>query len=73
MSEKSLFVDVRIDQELCVGFEKCGKCVKMCTVKIFAAEGDTVQTVQSRTDECTLCDICLDECPHDAITIEKLY
>ena len=73
MTAKNLFVDVRIDNERCVGISDCGRCVSMCPVAIFEAAGEYPQLVQERFDECTLCDICTNECPDGAITVEKLY
>jgi NAD-dependent dihydropyrimidine dehydrogenase PreA subunit len=73
VSAKNLFVDVRIDQERCIGIAKCGKCVSMCPVRIFKADGDNPLPVEDTADECTLCDICTNECPEDAITVKKLY
>lgn len=73
MSGKNLFVDVRVDLERCIGIERCGKCVTMCPVKIFEESNERATSNKSRNDECTLCDVCLNECPVEAITVEKLY
>jgi len=69
----SEFIRVEIDMNGCIGIGKCGKCVRVCPVNIFEAEGEQPVIVEQNQDECTLCNLCLDECTPDAIVIVKLY
>jgi len=69
----SEFIRVEIDMKSCTGIHKCGKCVQVCPVNIFEAEGEEPVIVEQNQDECTLCNLCLDECTPDAIAIVKLY
>ncbi|MBW1887659.1 MAG: hypothetical protein JRI52_04820 [Deltaproteobacteria bacterium] len=64
---------VEIDMKSCIGIDKCGKCVRICPVNIFEAEGEEPVIVEQNQDECTLCNLCLDECTPDAVVIVKLY
>ena len=67
------FVEIDIEQEKCVGIKECGACVRVCPVSIFADEGGRPVTVPRNEDECILCDMCLNECRPEAITISKKY
>ena len=69
----SEFIRVTITEEKCTGISACGKCVQVCPVNIFDAEGDRPLIVDETQDECTLCDLCLAECTPDAIVLRKLY
>ena len=69
----SLFIKLQIDEEKCLGIEKCGRCIKVCPVKIFAAKGDRPVSVGENEDECTLCDLCIANCDPGAITVVKKY
>ncbi|RMF92154.1 MAG: 4Fe-4S dicluster domain-containing protein [Candidatus Schekmanbacteria bacterium] len=68
----SIFINVKI-KEGCLGVEKCGECVKICPVNIFEAKDGKVSIVEKNEDECTLCDLCLQKCPVNVVSIEKLY
>jgi NAD-dependent dihydropyrimidine dehydrogenase PreA subunit len=52
---------------------ECGKCVQLCPVNIFEAQGDQPLVVGENQDECILCDQCLKACTPDAIALHKLY
>ena len=69
----SEFIRLNIDLERCTGNAKCGKCIKVCPVNIFKSNGDYPKVEGANEDECTLCDLCLQGCEVDAITIHKLY
>jgi NAD-dependent dihydropyrimidine dehydrogenase PreA subunit len=69
----SEFIQVVITQDKCTGIGACGKCVQVCPVNIFGAEADRPFIVEENQDECTLCDLCLEECTPDAVVIRKLY
>jgi NAD-dependent dihydropyrimidine dehydrogenase PreA subunit len=67
------FIDVRIDWNKCVGIKDCGQCVRVCPVNIFEYNLDQPAIVAENLDECTLCNLCLNECRPNAIGILKLY
>ena len=69
----SEFIKLGIDLDRCSGIEKCGECIRVCPVNIFSSNGDYPKAVEANEDECTLCDLCLQGCVVDAITIHKLY
>jgi NAD-dependent dihydropyrimidine dehydrogenase PreA subunit len=69
----SEFIEVVIAQDRCTGISACGKCVQVCPVNIFVSEGDRPSIAEENQDECTLCDLCLQECEPGAIVLRKLY
>jgi NAD-dependent dihydropyrimidine dehydrogenase PreA subunit len=69
----SLFIRLEIDPAMCLGIQRCGQCIQVCPVNIFAPHDDYPKTVEDNEDECTLCNLCLQACGADAITIHKLY
>jgi len=69
----SEFIKLGIDLDRCSGIEKCGECIRVCPVNIFASDGDYPKAVEANEDECTLCDLCIQACEVNAITIRKLY
>ena len=68
-----IFIRVDVDQKKCLGPEKSGKCVRICPVNIFEAKDGRVAVREENEDECTLCNLCLDQCEASAISIKKLY
>jgi len=73
MSE--IFIKLTIDGEKCISADGCLTCVRVCPVRIFKQADDRTQIVvdEANEDECTLCDLCLEQCPVQAITLQKLY
>jgi len=69
----SEFIRVEIDFQKCIGIKECGECIGACPVNIFGKKGDHPVIIQENQDECTLCDLCVEACNPDAITIKKLY
>jgi len=69
----SEFIKLDIDIDRCSGIKKCGECISVCPVNIFIPNGDYPKIVDVNEDECTLCNLCLQGCEADAITINKLY
>jgi len=59
---------VKLDYEKCDGLE-CGECVDVCSMEVLVLEGEKI--VIKCEDECSLCEICTDVCPNDAITLEE--
>ncbi|RME81980.1 MAG: 4Fe-4S dicluster domain-containing protein [Caldilineae bacterium] len=68
----SLFIRIDIDHDRCPG-ESCRACIDICPVDIFSWQDGRVQVVNEQEDECTLCALCLQQCPTEAITIWRLY
>jgi NAD-dependent dihydropyrimidine dehydrogenase PreA subunit len=69
-----LFVNLRVNSELCARKPACRECVQRCPVDIFLRnDGDTAHEIPDNEDECILCDQCVDYCPVDAVTLIKLY
>jgi NAD-dependent dihydropyrimidine dehydrogenase PreA subunit len=69
----SLFVAVRVDDDRCRSGQPCTACISVCPVSIFRGDGGLAAVVEANEDECTLCDLCLQRCPTDAIAIRTLY
>lgn len=69
----SEFIRVEIDREKCVGTKDCGRCVAVCPVSIFGDNGGKPVIRDDNEDECTLCELCQEECEPGAIIIMKLY
>lgn len=67
------FIAVTIDPDLCQGSDACGRCVPVCPVAVFETAAPRPAVVTDNEDECILCDRCLQECPTDAVRIQKLY
>ena len=73
MSE--IFIKLTIDGSKCICAKGCTACVSICPMDIFKQSDDKSQIVvnEANEDECTLCDLCLAQCPVQAITLQKLY
>ena len=69
----SEFIKLDIDLSMCLGIEKCGKCIHVCPVNVFTSNVDYPKAVEANEDECTLCNLCIQSCEVVAITIHKLY
>ena len=69
----SEFICVEINTEKCTGIEACGRCVRVCPVNIMAINGNIPVVDKKNEDECTLCNLCLEQCDADAIVIHKIY
>jgi len=69
----SLFVAVHVDDDRCRAGQPCTACITVCPVSIFRGQGGLAGVVEENEDECTLCDLCLERCPTDAIAIRTLY
>jgi ferredoxin len=73
MSSASEFIRVDVNMTTCVGIARCGGCVRVCPVSIFQKNGDAPAVVEKNLDECILCELCIQACKPEAITIRKLY
>ncbi|TKJ45618.1 ferredoxin [Candidatus Aerophobetes bacterium Ae_b3a] len=68
-----IFIKVELDDRKCKGLKECGKCVDTCPVRIFLIEKEKININSENEDECTLCNLCLEICPSEAIAVRKLY
>jgi len=69
----SEFIKLELDVDSCLGMEKCGSCIQVCPVTIFAPDDYYPRIVLDNEDECVLCDLCVYACRVNAITIHRLY
>lgn len=60
-------VKIIIDYDNCKG-PSCAECVDTCPMAIFDVEDDKI--VLENEDICSQCEVCIDICPNDAITIK---
>ena len=71
----AMFIRVDVNDEVVAATEGlAARLVEVCPVKIFKAGADSnsVAIVEDNVDECTLCDLCMQD-PPDAVTVVKLY
>ena len=71
----SIFIKITIDDKKCISVNGCLTCSIVCPVGVFKQTDDKTQIVvdEANEDECTLCNLCLEQCPVQAITLRKLY
>ena len=67
------FIKVEIDLNKCAGSRKITDWVQVCPVNIFKIKDNHPIVIEENEDECTLCMLCVDTFPKDAVTIHKLY
>ncbi len=60
-------MSVVIDYNKCEGVD-CSGCVDACPVDVFTVENDKIVVVKE--DECTMCMMCEDLCPADAVKVK---
>lgn len=68
-----MFIEVRIEPSNCQAARGCDLCVRLCPVEVFRLEGGQVSPIYDNEDECTLCNLCVDQCPARAVAVVKLY
>ncbi|MBI4300219.1 MAG: 4Fe-4S binding protein [Chloroflexi bacterium] len=68
-----MFIELKIDIDRCRAGQPCRACIESCPVDIFVATDGLAAVVADNQDECTLCDLCLQRCPTEAVTLTKLY
>jgi NAD-dependent dihydropyrimidine dehydrogenase PreA subunit len=72
MSE--IFIKLVLNSSKCTTAKGCAACVQVCPVRIFKrVDAGEVTVSEANEDECTLCDLCLQQCPSQAITLKRLY
>lgn len=74
MTTRGIFVNLEIDARLCVREALCHECVSSCPVNVFTRPaGGPARVVTENEDECILCQLCVDRCPVDAVSLRNLY
>lgn len=69
-----LFVQLAVDEQRCAAQTECRECVQSCPVEIFDRGGSSAaMVVGENEDECILCDLCVQRCPVQAVTLRRLY
>lgn len=68
-----LFIELKVDQTICRGVGRCGKCIEVCPVNVFEEGGKMPGINAENEDECILCDLCISACEPLALEILKLY
>lgn len=69
-----MFVSLKIDEKLCEAPQSgCHQCVDICPVDVFRLENGKILTIFDSEDECTFCNMCVEECPRTAVKVVKLY
>jgi len=58
---------ITIDYDKCQG-PSCAECVDTCPMAIFDIEEDKI--IIENEDICSLCEVCMDVCPNEAIKID---
>jgi ferredoxin-like protein FixX len=72
-AQRSLFIDVEVDDSVAFDMELSRKLTEVCPVDIFAQNDDgTLKIVDENLDECVLCYLCTDAAPQ-GVRIIKLY
>ena len=68
-----IFIEVRVDREACQVAQGCKQCVRVCPVAAFEIDDRQVTQAHENEDECTLCNLCVDQCPGKAVQLVRLY
>jgi len=68
-----MFIVLQVDRTRCARGANCIRCVEVCPVDVFRRDAGHVLTDAENEDECTLCELCLQACPQDALRLIRLY
>ena len=69
-----MFIQIEIDRDKCgASSSGCQECIRICPVDVFQHTDGKIVTVPDNEDECSLCYICMERCPAQAIKVSKLY
>lgn len=60
--------DIHIDEKKCLG-ENCKKCIEVCPRNILSFENGKIIVNTNKIFDCSLCRICEEYCPTDAIRV----
>jgi len=73
-AQRSIFIDVEVDDSVARDAEFARKLTEVCPVDIFAQNDDgTLRIVDENLDECVLCYLCVNAAPDGAVRVIKLY
>jgi NAD-dependent dihydropyrimidine dehydrogenase PreA subunit len=73
-AQRSLFIDVEVDEPVARDSELARKLTEVCPVDIFAQNDDgTLEIVDQNLDECVLCYLCVNAAPEGTVRVVKLY
>ncbi len=73
-TQRSLFIDVEVDDPAARDAEIAQKLTEVCPVDIFAqADDGTLRIVAENLDECVLCYLCVEAAPQGTVRVIKLY
>ena len=67
-----MFIDIELHTNQ-ISPDIASKLVAVCPVDIFTFANAQLDIQPQQVDECTLCELCLDEAPAGSLTIHKLY
>lgn len=59
---------INLDHDTCDGVG-CAECVDACPMELFTINGEQINI--QNTDQCSLCEVCMDVCPNGAIKIKE--
>ena len=73
-AQRSIFIDVEVDDSVARDTEMARKLTEVCPVDIFAQNDDgTLRIVDENLDECVLCYLCVEAAPQGTVRVVKLY
>ncbi len=67
-----MFIHIDVDQTKLTS-SQTKSLINICPVDIFILDNNIIGTDSNQEDECTLCELCLDNSPKDAVAINKSY
>lgn len=73
MSPSSIFIDVKISEEVASDPALAAKLEEVCPVDIFRNADGHAEVVEENLDECVLCNLCVEAVPNGGVEIVKLY
>ncbi len=73
-AQRSIFIDVEVDEQVARDSDTARKLTEVCPVDIFAQNDDgTLRIVDENLDECVLCYLCVEAAPQGSVRVIKLY
>ena len=72
--QRSIFIDVEVDEAVAQDQAMARKLTEGCPVDIYAQRPDgTLEIVSENLDECVLCYLCVEAAPQGTVRVVKLY